>query len=240
MDTKYLTEALRNWQNRNADSRTWDQLSPAEQSEIAREAQDLKKKQNVPTGLSPEGRRNRDACERILRGRFVAIVAGALIALGSLAWGQSPGMYVDQAGSLVKMEHVPFAGTGTKGVAKSVFVPGVGPSVVWEFPGVQAPIRVTVRPRFVYHLKPNQTISERDFIIVRMDQKSDHREIRVAKTGAFTLNSRTGYDQKKLAAVTVTRKGDTIEISPAADLDAGEYFITAGLSPVGYDFEVTR
>jgi hypothetical protein len=66
-DTKHLHEALQNWQNRNADSRTWDQLSPAEQSGIVRDAQDLKKKQNFPTGLSPEGQRNRDECERILR-----------------------------------------------------------------------------------------------------------------------------------------------------------------------------
>jgi hypothetical protein len=149
-------------------------------------------------------------------------------------------MYVDQAGSLVKMEHVPFSGTGTKGVAKSVFVPGVGPSVVWNFAGAQAPIRVSVRPRFVYQVRPNQSISERDIVLVRMDQKSDHREIRVAKVGAWTMNSRTGYDEKKLVAIAVTRKGDTIEISPAADLDAGEYFVTAGFSPIGFDFGVTR
>jgi hypothetical protein len=73
-----------------------------------------------------------------------------------------------------------------------------------------------------------------------MDQKSDHREIRVAKVGAWTLNSRTGFDQTKLVAITVTRKGETLEISPAADLEAGEYFTTAGFSPIGFDFGVTR
>jgi hypothetical protein len=169
------------------------------------------------------------------------LIALAVVLFGGIAQGQdTPGMYVDQAGSLVKMEHVPFSGTGTKGVAKSVFVPGVGPSVVWNFAGAQAPIRVSARPRFVYQVRPNQSISERDIVLVRMDQKSDHREIRVAKVGAFSLNSRTGYDEKKLVAITVTRKGDTIEISPAADLDAGEYFTTAGFSPIGFDFGVTR
>jgi hypothetical protein len=163
------------------------------------------------------------------------VILAALIAVAAFAQ-DSPGMYVDQSGSLVKMEHVPFGGTGTKDVAKSVFVPGVGPKVIWEFPGAQAPIRVSARPRFVYQLRPNQTISERDVVIVRMDQKSDHREIRVAKTGAFTLNTRTGYDEKKLISVTVTRKSDTLEISPATDLDAGEYYVTAGFSPVGFDF----
>jgi hypothetical protein len=169
------------------------------------------------------------------------LIALAVLLLGGIAHAQdSPGMYVNQNGSLVKMEHVPFAGTGTKSVAKSVFVPGVGPSVVWEFRGAQAPIRVSARPRFVYQLKPNQMISERDIVLIRMDQKTDHREIRVAKIGAWTLNSKTGYDEKKRVALTVTRKGDTISISPVADLDDGEYFTTAGFSPVGYDFGVTR
>jgi hypothetical protein len=73
-----------------------------------------------------------------------------------------------------------------------------------------------------------------------MDSKSDHREIRVAKVGAFTANSTTGFDKKKLIAIAVTRKGDELEIWPAADLDAGEYFMTSGFSPVGFDFGVTR
>jgi hypothetical protein len=42
MDTKFLHEALRNWQERNSDSRSWDQLSQAERSDIMRDAQNLK------------------------------------------------------------------------------------------------------------------------------------------------------------------------------------------------------
>jgi hypothetical protein len=30
-----------------------------------------------------------------------------------------------------------------------------------------------------------------DIVMICMDQKSDHREIRVAKVGAWTMNSRT-------------------------------------------------
>ena len=46
-------------------------LTPAEQSEILRDAQDLKKHNS--DNLSPEGRRNRDECERILRSRSTLI-----------------------------------------------------------------------------------------------------------------------------------------------------------------------
>ena len=39
---------------------------------------------------------------------FVALIAAIVVAQ------DSPGMYVDQAGSLVKMEHVPMSGTATR------------------------------------------------------------------------------------------------------------------------------
>ena len=57
-DTTIFHEALKNWQEKNSSSRTWDRLTPNEQSSILRDAQDLK--------MSPEGRRNREACERTL------------------------------------------------------------------------------------------------------------------------------------------------------------------------------
>jgi hypothetical protein len=175
-----------------------------------------------------------------IRTALLSALALVVLLVAVVAVAQdTPGMYVDRSGSLVKMEHAPMSGTGTKGVAKSMFVPGVSPSVVWDYPGLAAPVRVSARPRFVYLIRPNQSsISERDIVLVRMDQKGDHREIRVAKVGAWTANTRTGFDQKKLIPIAVTRKGETIEIVPAADLDAGEYFVTAGFSPVGFDFGV--
>lgn len=165
---------------------------------------------------------------------FAAIV---LLAASAIAQ-DAPGMYVDQAGALVKIEHASTSGTSTRGVAKSAFVPGATPSVVWEFSGAQAPIRVSARPRLVYKVRSNQAVSERDLVLVRMDPKSDHREIRVGKVGAWTGNARAGFDQSKLVAITVTRNGDTLEITPAGDLPAGEFFLAAGFSPVGYDFGV--
>lgn len=67
MDTKFFYQALRNWQQRNQTFQTYDRLTPAQQSEIARDAQNLKK--NNPLNLSPEGLRNHEACLRILRRR---------------------------------------------------------------------------------------------------------------------------------------------------------------------------
>jgi len=42
MDTNFLLEALKNWQDRNHDSRDFQKLSPAEQSAIMGDAQTLK------------------------------------------------------------------------------------------------------------------------------------------------------------------------------------------------------
>jgi hypothetical protein len=42
-DTQFLHAALHNWQERNHTDRTFLELSPAEQSEIMGDAQDLKK-----------------------------------------------------------------------------------------------------------------------------------------------------------------------------------------------------
>jgi hypothetical protein len=43
MDTKFVTEALAEWQNKSTTTRTWEQLTPEEQSEILRDAQELKR-----------------------------------------------------------------------------------------------------------------------------------------------------------------------------------------------------
>jgi hypothetical protein len=163
------------------------------------------------------------------------LLIGLLFA--SAAFAQSgPGLYLERAGAAVKMEHAAFSGVATKGVAKSVFVPGAGISVVWEFPGATAAIDAGANPSFTYLATPDQGLGE--FVIVRMDQKSDHREMRVTKSNGWTGDVRLGYDAKKLIALRVSRSGNTIEISPAAALAPGEYFLTAGFSPRGYDFTV--
>ena len=43
MDTKFVTEALAEWQNKNTTTRTWEHLTLKELSEILRGAQELKR-----------------------------------------------------------------------------------------------------------------------------------------------------------------------------------------------------
>jgi hypothetical protein len=167
---------------------------------------------------------------------FALIVFSACGAIGQ----EAPGLYADQAGTLVKMDHAPLSGSATKGVLKSAFVPGVMPGVVWNFPGAHAPVNVAKNPRFVYKTRAEQEISERDLVIVRMDQKSDRREIRVGKQSAWTGNVRSGFDQDRVIPIKVVRTGDKLEITTIGELPAGEYFLTAGFSPQGFDFAVSK
>jgi len=46
MDTHFLTAALAEWQRKSDDQRTWEELTLKEQSEIMRDAQELKLKAN--------------------------------------------------------------------------------------------------------------------------------------------------------------------------------------------------
>ncbi len=48
MDTKYFEEALKNWQDRNGDPRTWAELTQEERSQIMRDAQEIKIREATP------------------------------------------------------------------------------------------------------------------------------------------------------------------------------------------------
>jgi hypothetical protein len=161
----------------------------------------------------------------------LSLIFGLFLAGSAIAQSE-PGLYLDN----VKMDRAQFAGMASKGIAKSVFVPGAGFSIVWDFTGSEAKTRAGASPKFIYQLRANQ--ATRDFVLVRMDQKSDHREIRVSKESGWTGDARNGFDPKKLVELRVTKTGNGFEITPAESLPPGEYFLTAGFSPVGYDFSV--
>jgi hypothetical protein len=167
------------------------------------------------------------------------ILVAFVLMFASATFAQdAPGLYLDRGGEFVKLDHASLSGSGSRGVAKSIFVPGATPSVVWEYRGAEATVRAGASPRFVYQLRDNQTIADRDFVMVRMDQKSDRREIRVGKQSGWTGNVRAGFDAKKLIDLRITHQGRAIVIEPVVGLAPGEYFLTAGFSSVGYDFGV--
>lgn len=50
-----------------------------------------------------------------------------------------------------------------------------------------------------------------------------------------------GFDPKRTVTVTIVKKEDgSWDVSPAQDLKPGEYLLTSGMSPQGFDFGVTK
>jgi len=53
------------------------------------------------------------------------------------------------------------------------------------------------------------------------------------------FGGRSGFDSKKTTTATVIKREDgTWEVSPDKDLKAGEYLITTGTQPQGFDFGI--
>jgi hypothetical protein len=165
------------------------------------------------------------------------LLIGLLMATAAFAQ-TAPGMYLDRDGNRDKMDHATLSGMESKGIAKSMFVPGASVGTVWDFPGRTARLQAGATPRFIYQVSPNQILQ--DLVMVRMDQKSDRRQIKVAKASTLTGSVRVGFNPKSMIELRIKRTENTFEIVPAQPLAAGEYFITAGFSSLGYDFSVSK
>jgi len=78
-----------------------------------------------------------------------------------------------------------------------------------------------------------------DLIIVRLDEKSDHREARTITGSMFGGHS--GFDPKKTTTAVVSKRDDgSWDVSPDKDLKSGEYLITTGTQPQGFDFGIQK
>ena len=72
---------------------------------------------------------------------------------------------------------------------------------------------------------------------MRLDEKSDHREARMITGSMFGGHS--GFDPKKTTTATAVKREDgSWEVSPDGDLKPGEYLITTGTQPQGFDFGI--
>jgi hypothetical protein len=174
--------------------------------------------------------------------------AGVVFVLLSLALGQNaqqPGIYVDQSGTLVAL--TPAAYSGTQSSNKIVKA-----NVAWTFRGSHSPLQLsTNHPRFrlvcgygtvqLLMLCQPGASQPSDLIVVQLDEKSDHRESRMASGNMFGAGH-GGFDPKRTVTVTTAKREDgSWDLSPSSqDLRPGEYLITTGMSPQGFDFGIQK
>jgi len=153
-----------------------------------------------------------------------------------------PGAYYWTGASWAPMQQITMSGGGAKHTAK-VLVPGLTPQMVWTFRDSQAPIQVKEPiPMFCFKflaMPPGMPYapSGRDIVIVRFDQKKDHRELQTSSGGnMFTFKA--GLSKDRLPDIDVSDlEASTYLVSPKAALMAGEYLLSnSSMGSSGYDF----
>lgn len=135
------------------------------------------------------------------------------------------------------------AGTKNSGIAKSAFSYGIAKAkVVVLYRDADAPVS-TSGPRPEFRIEGQTQTAPRDIVIVRLERKKDHRELQVAKVGAYSGMSME-YPPEETVAVDPKQDGDALLLTPRQDLKPGEYILFAG-TPTGmpsgyggYDFTV--
>ena len=153
-----------------------------------------------------------------------------------------PGAYYWARAAWTPMQSITMSGGGSKHMAK-MLVPGLTPQMVWTFRDPKAPVQVPDgKPLFCFKFieVPAGTPyapSGRDIVIVRFDEKKDHRELQTTSGGnAFTFKA--GLSKDRMPDIDVTAlDSSTYLVSPKNDLAAGEYLLSSlsmGIS--GYDF----
>jgi hypothetical protein len=154
---------------------------------------------------------------------------------------QTPGLYLDQDGKLSELSPAAYSGTQSSNSVVKV-------NIFWTFRGNHSPLQLsTNRPHFrlvcghaatvPLMMLCGPTLQPSDLIIVHLDEKSDHREARTISGSMF--GGHGGFDSKKTTTATAIKRDDgNWEVSPERDLKAGEYLITTGIQPQGYDFGI--
>jgi hypothetical protein len=168
----------------------------------------------------------------------------AVLLIASLVIGQRAklvtGMYVDKNGTLSELSPAAYSGTQSSNhIVKT--------NIFWMFRGGRSAVQLlTTRPHFrlicgqgniALILLCGPAVQPSDLIIVRLDEKSDHREFHIATRSIF--GGRGGFDPKKTTTATAVKRADgSWNVWPVEDLKSGEYLITTGTQPQGFDFGI--
>ncbi|HUE52512.1 MAG TPA: hypothetical protein VMO80_09230 [Terriglobales bacterium] len=174
-----------------------------------------------------------------MRETVTFILLASVLAFGE----QTPGIYADQNGTPSALSPAAYSGTQTSNSMVKV-------SIFWTFRGNHSPVQLsTNRPHFRLVCGNRATVpllmlcgpmgQPNDLIVVRLDEKSDRREARTI-TGSV-LGGHSGFDPKKITMATAVKRDDgSWDVSLNSDLKAGEYLITTGTQPQGFDFGIQK
>lgn len=154
-----------------------------------------------------------------------------------------PGVYVQHGDHWDKLYVANSSGIRMSGPAGTMFSYGIASmKTIMIFRDPTAPIK-TFGARPVFYVVGPTLTAPRDMLIVRLNQKKDHRELQIGKANAYT-GAKIEYSASDTIEVTVTDSDGARTITPNADLKPGEYILFVGTpTPMpagygGYDFSV--
>jgi hypothetical protein len=149
----------------------------------------------------------------------------------------SSGVYCKTASGWVELESLPMSSMKTAPNWGRTMAGINSNKLIYLYNGAEAPVKISeTRPTFYLRYYRGYT-SARNFSIVRMDQKKDHRELQT--THATFSGTSVGYNEKDIVAVDFTIVSDGLyAITPKADLVKGEYVFTIA-GTLLWDFGIT-
>ena len=104
--------------------------------------------------------------------------------------------------------------------------------------GAEAPVRMSERTPLFFARFGNAE-STRDWDIVQLEKKQDHRELEIGSAGVFK-HPKSGITDQELQSVVVAHVTDDVfSIKPATDLSNGEY-VVAYKELIFYDFGISQ
>ena len=167
-----------------------------------------------------------------------------LLASSTGAFAQTPqiptftGLYSQTASGYTKMELATSSGFKTHGALAAGFSYGIAKAKGdWLYRGEAAAAQAPRRPTFV--LVTQMDVSTQSMALIRFDIKKGHREAQFCEARVWSGFSE---ENKNTIPLTVTRlpNSNTLTITPASDLPAGEYLLIADQAKGydGYDFAV--
>jgi hypothetical protein len=118
------------------------------------------------------------------------------------------------------------------------------PQTIWAFRGAESSVQLSSR-RPVFYVSQNAALDEvvgrreHDLVIIQFDMKNDCRELFTTGDGImFTVKRAIPKDH--MPDVLTTRIGNGLfTVTPASDLEPGEYLVTFSSEGVGgYDFGI--
>jgi len=151
------------------------------------------------------------------------------------------GVYYLESGKWIAVSPVAPSQTNIQGMAKGMLTWGIsGLAIVQAYHGPSASTQIfDRRPTFYVRGAPPSSGS---VWFVRLEEKRDRRELRVARATAW--NMQAGLSSRDVTEAVIVRVGqDVIAITPRSDLGPGEYIlrlVSPEFSDNAYDFRITR